>query len=79
MQGGGRHKCPCMCDTKGDFVYVLAGWEGSAADSRILQYVISRSNGLKAITTWSMLGIQTQRVSWHPTEANATTCRNGVA
>ncbi|KAA0045638.1 retrotransposon protein [Cucumis melo var. makuwa] len=27
-----------VCDTKGDFVYVLAGWEGSAADSRILRY-----------------------------------------
>ncbi|KAA0040336.1 (R,S)-reticuline 7-O-methyltransferase-like [Cucumis melo var. makuwa] len=26
-----------VCDTKGDFVYVLAGWEGSAADSRILR------------------------------------------
>ncbi|KAA0054851.1 retrotransposon protein [Cucumis melo var. makuwa] len=25
-------------DTKGDSVYVLAGWEGSAADSRILRY-----------------------------------------
>ncbi|KAL0545196.1 hypothetical protein IC582_020344 [Cucumis melo] len=25
-----------VCDTKGDFVYVLAGWEGFAADSRIL-------------------------------------------
>ncbi|TYK15290.1 retrotransposon protein [Cucumis melo var. makuwa] len=25
-----------VCDTKGNFVYVLPGWEGSAADSRIL-------------------------------------------
>ncbi|KAA0051962.1 retrotransposon protein [Cucumis melo var. makuwa] len=25
-----------VCDTKGDFVYVLAGWEGSATDSWIL-------------------------------------------
>ncbi|TYK02751.1 putative nuclease HARBI1 [Cucumis melo var. makuwa] len=36
-----------LCDTKGDFVYVLAGWEGSAADSRILHDAISRPNGLK--------------------------------
>ncbi|TYJ95635.1 putative nuclease HARBI1 [Cucumis melo var. makuwa] len=24
-----------VCDTKGDFVFILAGWEGSVADSRI--------------------------------------------
>ncbi|XP_050944053.1 protein ALP1-like [Cucumis melo] len=36
-----------VCDTKGDFVYVLAGWEGSVADSRILLDAISRPNGLK--------------------------------
>ncbi|KAA0067988.1 retrotransposon protein [Cucumis melo var. makuwa] len=36
-----------VCDTKGDFVYVLAGWEGSAADSRILRDAISRENELQ--------------------------------
>ncbi|KAA0065893.1 retrotransposon protein [Cucumis melo var. makuwa] len=36
-----------VCDTKGDFVYVLAGWEGSAADSRILCDALSRPNRLK--------------------------------
>ncbi|KAA0056587.1 retrotransposon protein [Cucumis melo var. makuwa] len=36
-----------VCDTKGDFVYVLAGWEGSAADSRILRDSLSRENGLQ--------------------------------
>ncbi|TYK18962.1 retrotransposon protein [Cucumis melo var. makuwa] len=36
-----------VCDTKEDFVYVLAGWEGSAADSRILRDAISRENGLQ--------------------------------
>ena len=35
-----------VCDTKGDFVFVLAGWEGSAADSRILRDAIARPNGL---------------------------------
>uniref|UniRef100_A0A9I9EKL5 DDE Tnp4 domain-containing protein n=1 Tax=Cucumis melo TaxID=3656 RepID=A0A9I9EKL5_CUCME len=25
-----------VCDTKGDFVFILAGWEGSVADSRIM-------------------------------------------
>ncbi|KAA0031730.1 retrotransposon protein [Cucumis melo var. makuwa] len=36
-----------MCDTKGDFVYVLVGWEGSATDSRILRDVLVRENGLQ--------------------------------
>ncbi|KAL4035760.1 hypothetical protein IC575_004467 [Cucumis melo] len=36
-----------VCDTKGDFVYVLAGWEGSTADSRILRDALSRENGLQ--------------------------------
>ncbi|TYK22667.1 retrotransposon protein [Cucumis melo var. makuwa] len=36
-----------VCDTKGDFVYVLASWEGSAADSCILRDALSRPNGLK--------------------------------
>ncbi|TYK15952.1 retrotransposon protein [Cucumis melo var. makuwa] len=36
-----------VCDTKGDFVYVLAGWERSAADSQILCDALSRENGLQ--------------------------------
>lgn len=29
------------------FSYVLAGWEGSAADGRVLRDALSRPNGLK--------------------------------
>ncbi|TYK00689.1 retrotransposon protein [Cucumis melo var. makuwa] len=36
-----------VCDTKGDFVYVLAGWEGFATDSQILRDALSRENGLQ--------------------------------
>ncbi|KAL0561205.1 hypothetical protein IC582_001626 [Cucumis melo] len=36
-----------VCDTKRDFIYVLAGWEGPTTDSRILRDAISRPNGLK--------------------------------
>ncbi|KAA0042062.1 retrotransposon protein [Cucumis melo var. makuwa] len=36
-----------VCNTKGDFVYVLAGWEGSAAYSRILRDALLRENGLQ--------------------------------
>ncbi|TYK05810.1 retrotransposon protein [Cucumis melo var. makuwa] len=36
-----------MCDIKGDFVYVLASWEGSAADSSILRDALARPNGLQ--------------------------------
>ncbi|KAK2405353.1 hypothetical protein QL285_054599 [Trifolium repens] len=35
----------CSPDLK--FIYVLPGWEGSAADSRVLRDAISRPNGLK--------------------------------
>ncbi|XP_061345239.1 protein ALP1-like [Gastrolobium bilobum] len=36
-----------VCSQDCQFIYVLPGWEGSAADSRILRDAISRSNGLR--------------------------------
>nr|XP_043639522.1 protein ALP1-like [Erigeron canadensis] len=36
-----------VCTRDLQFTYVLAGWEGSAADSRVLRDAISRPNGLK--------------------------------
>ncbi|KAF7841311.1 protein ALP1-like [Senna tora] len=36
-----------VCSRDGQFVYVMAGWEGSAADSRVLQSTILKPNGLK--------------------------------
>ena len=36
-----------VCDMKVAFVFVLAGWEGSAVDSHILRDAISRLNSLK--------------------------------
>ncbi|KAL8511669.1 hypothetical protein ACS0TY_018183 [Phlomoides rotata] len=36
-----------VCDMEMQFVYVLPGWEGSAADSKILRDVVSRPHGLK--------------------------------
>ncbi|XP_047341264.1 protein ALP1-like [Impatiens glandulifera] len=36
-----------VCSPDEQFIYVLAGWEGSAADSRVLRDAISRPNGLK--------------------------------
>ncbi|KAL0561378.1 hypothetical protein IC582_001803 [Cucumis melo] len=38
-----------VCDTKGDFVFVLSRWKGSVADSRILRDAISRHNELKVL------------------------------
>ncbi|KAL8542394.1 hypothetical protein ACS0TY_003313 [Phlomoides rotata] len=35
-----------VCDMDMRFVYVLTGWEGSAADSRVLRDAIHRNNGL---------------------------------
>ncbi|RYR28784.1 hypothetical protein Ahy_B01g052965 [Arachis hypogaea] len=36
-----------VCNREMGFVYVLSGWEGSASDSRILRYAITRHNSLK--------------------------------
>ncbi|KAL8473107.1 hypothetical protein ACS0TY_030082 [Phlomoides rotata] len=36
-----------VCDHNMNFVFVLSGWEGSAADSRILRDAITRPNGLR--------------------------------
>lgn len=36
-----------VCSPDMQFIYVLPGWEGSAADSRVLRDAISRPNGLK--------------------------------
>ncbi|XP_054793325.1 protein ALP1-like isoform X1 [Prosopis cineraria] len=36
-----------VCSQDGFFIYVLPGWEGSAADGRVLRDAISRRNGLR--------------------------------
>ncbi|XP_028090673.1 uncharacterized protein LOC114290865 [Camellia sinensis] len=36
-----------VCSQQMDFMYVLPGWEGSAADSRVLKDAINRPNGLR--------------------------------
>ncbi|XP_057446469.1 protein ANTAGONIST OF LIKE HETEROCHROMATIN PROTEIN 1-like [Lotus japonicus] len=36
-----------VCSPDMQFIYVLPGWEGSAADSRVLRDAISQPNGLK--------------------------------
>jgi hypothetical protein len=35
-----------VCSQDMHFIYILAGWEGSAADGRVLRDAISRRNGL---------------------------------
>ncbi|XP_073305122.1 uncharacterized protein [Primulina huaijiensis] len=36
-----------VCDREMRFIYALTGWEGSAADARVLRDAIHRQNGLK--------------------------------
>ncbi|CAN1301725.1 Protein ALP1-like [Linum perenne] len=36
-----------VCNPSGEFIYCLAGWEGSAHDARVLRDAVSRPNGLK--------------------------------
>ncbi|GJV34816.1 hypothetical protein Tco_1407293 [Tanacetum coccineum] len=46
------------------FIYVLAEWEGSAADGRVLQDALARPHGLKVIT-WLMWDTQMDKVFSH--------------
>ncbi|KAL0361754.1 UNVERIFIED_CONTAM: hypothetical protein Sradi_3859900 [Sesamum radiatum] len=47
-----------VCDRDMKFIYVLTGWEGSAADSRVLRDAINRHNGLKVpMAPYKGLGI----------------------
>lgn len=39
-----------VCDQNLKFIYVLTGWEGSAADSRVLRDAITGPTGLKIPT-----------------------------
>ncbi|XP_012847430.1 PREDICTED: putative nuclease HARBI1 [Erythranthe guttata] len=36
-----------VCDRNCNFIYILSGWEGSAADSRVLRDAVMRPNGFK--------------------------------
>ena len=36
-----------VCAPDMQFIYVLSGWEGSAADGRVLREAISRTRGFK--------------------------------
>ena len=36
-----------VCSPDMQFIYILPGWEGSAADSRVLRDAIVRRNGLQ--------------------------------
>ncbi|CAN1145822.1 Putative nuclease HARBI1, partial [Linum perenne] len=36
-----------VCNPDGQFIYCLAGWEGSAHDARVLRDALARPNGLK--------------------------------
>ncbi|PWA71887.1 hypothetical protein CTI12_AA278210 [Artemisia annua] len=53
-----------VCTRDLQFIYVLAGWEGFAADSRVLRDAISRTNGLKEPTTFVMPVKQTVKARW---------------
>ncbi|GMP62051.1 hypothetical protein CsSME_00024301 [Camellia sinensis var. sinensis] len=44
-----------VCSQDMNFIYVLPGWEGSAADSRVLRDAINRPNGLRIPTGYYYL------------------------
>lgn len=36
-----------VCDKDMNFAYIVTGWEGSAADSRVLRDAVTRADGFK--------------------------------
>ncbi|KAL0303495.1 UNVERIFIED_CONTAM: hypothetical protein Sradi_6217600 [Sesamum radiatum] len=48
-----------VCSTDGKFTYVLSGWKGSAADSRVLRHAITNPHGLKV-----PIGITYTQLTW---------------
>ncbi|KAA0065329.1 retrotransposon protein [Cucumis melo var. makuwa] len=67
-----------VCDTKGNFVYILVDWEGSTVDSRILRDAHARQNRLcqRDITIFAMWVIQTLRDFSPHTEARGSVGNN---
>ncbi|KAA0067596.1 retrotransposon protein [Cucumis melo var. makuwa] len=62
-------------------IYVIAGWEGSTADSQILRDALSQENGLQVprdIIIYAMRVIKTRRGFWPRTKANGTIFKSGV-
>ncbi|XP_059291007.1 uncharacterized protein LOC132044523 [Lycium ferocissimum] len=55
-----------VCDRNLNFTYVLPGWEGSAADGRVLRDAVVRRNGLKAIIIYVTEDIQMEMVFTSP-------------
>ncbi|KAL0304724.1 UNVERIFIED_CONTAM: hypothetical protein Sangu_3068100 [Sesamum angustifolium] len=60
-----------VCDRDMRFIYVLVGWEGSAADSRVLRDAITRPTGLK-------IPRATVKGFCHHTEGFVIISKNGV-
>lgn len=53
-----------VCSQDMKFIYVLPGWEGSAADSRVLRDAVSRPNGLQVPQGNKILSIVTFRFTF---------------
>lgn len=52
-----------VCDHNMKFVYVLPGWEGSVADSRVLRDALCRQNGfLEVVIIFATMGMLMQKV-----------------
>ncbi|KAL0304607.1 UNVERIFIED_CONTAM: hypothetical protein Scaly_3017800 [Sesamum calycinum] len=69
-----------MCDRDMPFIYVIAGWDCSAADGRVLQYAITQPTGLKieAIIIWLIVDTTTAKGFCHHTKGSLSSQRMGV-
>ncbi|XVF41051.1 hypothetical protein PTKIN_Ptkin01aG0248900 [Pterospermum kingtungense] len=58
-----------VCPQDMQFIYILPGWEGSTADSRVLRNAISRGNGLKVLKGFYYLCDVRREMTLDPLEA----------
>ncbi|KAF7800669.1 protein ALP1-like [Senna tora] len=57
-----------VCSQDAQFIYVLSGWEGSAADGRVLKSALDRPRGFKIDITWLTQARAMQKGFLHRTE-----------
>ncbi|KAL8540874.1 hypothetical protein ACS0TY_002206 [Phlomoides rotata] len=64
-----------ICDQNMNYIYVLFGWEGSAADSRILRDAVTRTHRLKVPHVDKMDNNQKMPIASGGRKKNVTNCR----
>ncbi|XP_073282126.1 uncharacterized protein [Primulina huaijiensis] len=57
-----------VCDRNMNFIYALTGWEGSAADARVLRDALTRDDAFKVVIIFVTMDTLMSRVFWLRTD-----------